>query len=53
MQTYILKFVCGDVRECELDGDWFIHVLHRSWRMHRDDPRITEIIVVKPCDIRT
>jgi hypothetical protein len=40
---YVITFYSGDVRECELDGDVFVHVLNTSYRIHRDDKRIVKI----------
>ena len=42
-ERYIIKFWDGDVRECRLEDDWFVHVLHSGCIIHKDDKRIKEI----------
>jgi hypothetical protein len=43
MPTFIIKFWDGEVKECCLDGEWFIHLLHSGYSIHKDDKRIKEI----------
>jgi len=40
---YVITFYGGDVFECELDDDVFVHVLNTSYRIRRDDKRIVKI----------
>lgn len=33
-----------DYRECRLEGDYYVHVLHSAWRVHKDDPSIVRVL---------
>lgn len=41
--TFIIKFWDGEVKECWLDGEWYTHLLHSGYSIHKDDKRIKEI----------
>ena len=44
METFIIKFWDGEVKECWLNEDgWFVHLLHSGYSIHKDDRRIKEI----------
>jgi hypothetical protein len=42
-KTVVVKFIGGDVRECTIEGDEYVHVLNPAYRIKKNDPRIKEV----------